>query len=194
VHKYISYCMVLVPWVKLTMHDANRVIPMIVCFFFFDEVRTGRMPFYDSLGWGDLPKDLFASFPPSNMVCICLLYFLYLMAFAFPIFFWQDRPCRKPRVKRMPSFFCVYVCHEISWPCLGDWMPYSPHHAQRLNIGVVADFSWGNRCVTDSTNITVVLILIKLWTNICSVSYHINGGALILTNKDNHLCRLDWVT
>ena len=36
---------------------------MIVCFFFFAEVRSGRMSSYDPRSWGHLPKELFASSP-----------------------------------------------------------------------------------------------------------------------------------
>jgi hypothetical protein len=45
------------------------------------------MSSYDPGGWGHLPKELFASFPPSNMVCICRLYFLYLRALPFHLVF-----------------------------------------------------------------------------------------------------------
>ena len=36
---------------------------MIVCFFSFAEVRSGRMSSYDPQSWGHLPKELFASSP-----------------------------------------------------------------------------------------------------------------------------------
>ena len=36
---------------------------MIVCLFFFAEVRSGRMSSYDPRSWGHLPKELFASYP-----------------------------------------------------------------------------------------------------------------------------------
>ena len=36
---------------------------MIVCFFSFAEVRSGRMSSYDPRSWGHLPKELFASSP-----------------------------------------------------------------------------------------------------------------------------------
>ena len=36
---------------------------MIVCFFSFAEVRSGRMSSYDPRSWGHLSKELFASCP-----------------------------------------------------------------------------------------------------------------------------------
>jgi hypothetical protein len=67
---------------------------------------------------------------------------------------------------------CVYVSWDIM-TLLRRPNALPPHHGQRLNIGVVAEFAWRNGCVTDSTNITIVLILIQLWANVCSLSYRI---------------------
>ena len=47
----------------LWINNYKTCVPMIVCFFFFAEVRSGRMSSYDPRSWGHLPKELFASYP-----------------------------------------------------------------------------------------------------------------------------------
>ena len=44
---------------------------MIVCFFSFAEVRSGRMSSYDPRGWGHLPKSYLLLLPPSNLAGMC---------------------------------------------------------------------------------------------------------------------------
>jgi hypothetical protein len=82
---------------------------MIVCFFFFGEVRSGQMSSYDPGGWGHLPKELFASFAPSNMVCICRLYFLYLRALPFHLVF-IGKINHVETLNGMDAIFLLHVC------------------------------------------------------------------------------------
>ena len=74
---------------------------MIVCFFFFAEVRSGRMSSYDPRSWGHLPKELFASSPSVKR----RLGHLLSIWFFLPRLLTPRRA--DPRVEWMLSFFCV---------------------------------------------------------------------------------------
>ena len=98
---------------------------MIVCFFFFVEVRCRRMSANDPRGWGHLPKELFASCHARSRVLT-----------------------HSPKIVDTTSDLILsgwkHLFHEWFLFLIEPTCPRSPHPCQRLDIGAAAGM-----CVRD---------------------------------------------